>query len=166
MTDNQPNQPSLQQAEMKAVEGLDTNSIVNPGTKKQSSPTHEPPTSPQNPPEPDVGTQFDETPTTKRRGHHSGLIEQGITIYASNMEEQIAAEARGVTRKNIPWDKFYSIYLRGFVVEPQSILTVESMKEIGDGDWKEKLFLDRLDKVLSDEVRYSGCAFIYLSVFC
>jgi hypothetical protein len=82
------------------------------------------------------------------------------------MEDQIAAEARGVTRKNIPWDKFYSIYLRGFVVEPQSILTVESMKEIGDGDWLEKLFLDRLDKVLSDEVRYSGCAFIYLSVFC
>jgi hypothetical protein len=97
---------------------------------------------------------------------HSGLIGQGTTIYASDMEDQIAAEARGVARKNIPWDKFCSIYLRGFGVKAQPKLAVESMKEIGDGNWEEKLFWDRLRKVLSAEVRCSGCDFICLLVPC
>jgi len=48
------------------------------------------------------------------------------------MEDQIAAEARGVTRKNIPWDKFCSTYLHGFDVKAQPMLAVESVK----GNWQ------------------------------
>jgi hypothetical protein len=84
-------------------------------------------------------------------------------ILAENMEEQIAAEARGVTRKDIPWNKFCSTYLHGFVVKAQPTLDIEFVKEIGIGDWEEKPFWARLRKVISDEVRYSGCSFISLS---
>ena len=173
--DDQPNQPSPQQAEIEAIEALDTSSIVNPSTKKRSASTHESSNSPQKSPKmtpsarmdkdaEDVGTQFHRTPATKRLAFHSGLIKEATsTVYAANMEDQIVAEARGVTRKNIPWAKFYSTYLHGFGVEAQQMLAVESVKEIGNGDWEEKLFWDRLREVLSDEVRYSGCSFISLS---
>jgi hypothetical protein len=109
-----------------------------------------------------VKPSFHRTPATKRMASHSGLIEQGTTIYASNMQDQIAAEARGVTRKNIPWDKFCSTYLCDFSVEAPK-LAVESVKKIGDGNWEETVFWDRLHETLSDEVRYSGCAFMFLS---
>jgi hypothetical protein len=79
------------------------------------------------------------------------------------MENQIAAEARGVTRKNIPWDKFCSTYLCDFSVKPPPKLTVESMKKIGEGNWEEKSFWDRWRNVLSDEVRCSACAFMSLN---
>jgi hypothetical protein len=75
------------------------------------------------------------------------------------METQIAAEARGVTRKNIPWGAFRSIYLCDFRAEA-SKLAVNSVKNIGEGNWEEQLFWDRLRQSLSDEVRCSGCAFI------
>ena len=51
------------------------------------------------------------TPATKRMASHSSLIESERIVYATDMETQIAAEARGVTRKDIPWDTFRSIYL-------------------------------------------------------
>src|SRR4051812_41687954 len=102
------------------------------------------------------------TPSTKRMPTHSSLIKQGTTIYALNMQDQIAAEARGVTRKNIPWDKFRSTYLCDFS-GAQPKLTVESVKKIGDGNWEEAVFEVRLREALSDEVRCSGCAFMSLS---
>ena len=160
-----------------AIENLDSSSIVNPGTKKRTALTHEPSDRPQKARKrtasarvdegaEDVGTQFHRTPATKRIASLSGLMEQGTTIYAPDMEAQIAAEAHGVTRKNIPWDTFRSTYLCDFNVEAQSKLAVESVKEIGDGDWEEKLVWKRLRKVLSAKVRCSGCAFICLSVLC
>jgi hypothetical protein len=172
--DDQPNQPSPQQAEMKAIEALDASSIVNPSTKKRGASTPERSNSPQKSPKmtpsarvdkgaKDVGTQFHWTPATKRMTSHSGLIKEEGTILAENMEEQIAAEARGVTRKDIPWNKFCSTYLHGFVVKAQPTLDIELVKEIGIDDWEEKPFWVRLRKVLSDEVRYSGCSFISLS---
>ena len=105
--------------------------------------------------------QFHRTPSTKRMASHNGLMEQGTTIYAPDMEAQIAAEVRGVTRKNIPWNTFRSTYLCDFNVA-QSKLAVESVKKIGDGDWEEKPVWKRLRKVLSAKVRCSGCAFICL----
>ena len=90
-------------------------------------------------------------------------MEQGTTIYAPDMEAQIAAEARGATRKNIPWDTFRSTYLCDFSVKAQPKLTVNSVKKIGEGDWVEQQFWDRLRQSLSDEVRSSGCAFMRLS---
>jgi hypothetical protein len=142
--------------------------------KKRTASTHEPSDRPRKvhkkTPSPHVeeGAEivkpsFHKTPTTKRTASHSGLIKQGTTIYASNMEDQIAAEARRVTRKNIPWDKFRSIYLCDFSGEAQPKLAVESVKKIGDGNWEEILFWNRLSQALSDEVRCSGCSFMSLS---
>jgi hypothetical protein len=74
------------------------------------------------------------------------------------METQIAAEAYGVTRKNVSWDIFRSIFLCGFSVQAQPKLAVESVTKIGEGNWEEQLFWDRLRQSLSDEVRCSGCA--------
>ena len=111
----------------------------------------------------DVSMSLHRTPSTKRRASHASLVERENKIYATDMETQIAAEARGVTRKNIPWDKFHSTYLCDFSVEAQPQLTVDSVKKIGEGNWEEQLFWDRLRKVLSSEVRCSGCAFIRLS---
>jgi hypothetical protein len=153
--DDQPNQPSPRQAKMKAIEALDASSIVNPGTQKRSVSTYESFDSPQKSPKTtpsarvdkgaeDVSTQFHRTPATKRLASHSGLIEKETIIYAPDMEAQIAAEARGVTRKNIPWDTFRSIYLCDFSTEAQSKLTVESVKKIGDDSWFEQPFWDRL----------------------
>jgi hypothetical protein len=97
------------------------------------------------------------------KGAETGLMSQSTTtIYAPDMEAQIAAEARGVTRRNIPWDTFLSTYC-GFDVEAQSKLTAESVKDIGDGDWEENVVWKRLRKVLSVEVRYSGSLFMSLS---
>src|SRR6202034_195788 len=48
--------------------------------------------------------------------------------YAQDMETQIAAEARGVTRKNIPWDTFHSTYLCDFSIKAQSKLTQGSQQ--------------------------------------
>jgi hypothetical protein len=164
-------------AKEEAIEKLDsTSSIVNPGTKKRTASTHEPSDRPQKARKrtasarvdkgaEGVGTQFDRTLATKRMASHSDLMEQGTTIYAPDMETQIAGEACRVMRKNIPWDTFRSTYLCDFNVEAQSKLAVESVKKIGDGNWEEKLFWKRLGEVLSAKVR-SGCAFICLSVLC
>jgi hypothetical protein len=81
------------------------------------------------------------------------------------MQNQISAETRGVTRRNIPWDKFYSMYLDNFSMTTQPEL-VESVKKVGEDSWEEKLFWKRLRQSLSDEVRYLGCLFILLSVLC
>ena len=163
-------QSSPRQAEKKAIESLDTSSIVNPGTKKRSASTHEPSDRAQEThkriPSPhvegaeNVKPSFHRTPAAKCMASHTGLTEKWTIVYASDMEKQITAEARGVTGKNIPWDKFYSTYLCDFSVKARPKLAVESMKKIGEGNWEEKPFWNRLHKVLSDEV----CAFICLSV--
>src|SRR2546423_1114444 len=159
-------------AKEEAVEKLDSSNIVNTGTKKRTASTHEPSDRPQKARKrtasarvdkgaEDVGTQLHRTPSTKRMASHNSLVEQGTTIYAPDMEAQIAAEARGVT-KNIPWDTFHSTYLCDFNGEAQSKLAVESVKTIGEGDWEEKLVWKRLRKVLSAKVRCSG-SLLYVS---
>jgi hypothetical protein len=163
-------------AEKGAIESLDTSSIVNPGTKKRSASAHEPSDRAQKTrksiPSPHVeGAEnaeplFHWTPATKRIASHTSLIEKETIIYAPDMEAQITAEARGVTRKNIPWDIFRSIYLCDFSTEAQSKPTVESVKEIGNGSWFEQPLWGRLRQTLSAEVRRLWCAFICLLVLC
>jgi len=167
-------------AKEEAIEKLDSSSIVNPRTKKRIAPTHELSDRPRkarkrtpSPSSPHVGEgaenvdpSLHRTPTTKRIASYTSLSETETKILAPDMETQIAAEARGVTRKNIPWDIFHSRYLGGFSTKDEPILTVESVMEIGKGDWVEKSFWRRLCQILSDEVRCSGCAFIYLLVLC
>ena len=178
---NKPKKRSLRQAKKKAIEALDASS-----TKKRSASTHEhfgrakkarkvtssAPSVPSAPSEhmdkdvedvEDVGTQFHKTPGTKRRASHANLIEHE-TISASDMQKQIAAEASGVSRKNIPWDKFRSIYLCDFSVQAQPKLAVKSVKKIGEENWEKQLLWDRLRQLLSDKVRYSGHAFIRLLI--
>jgi hypothetical protein len=185
--DDKPSRPS-REAKRKAVEALDTSSVVNPGTKRRNASTHKHPgrakkarkTTPSSASVPsvpsapstrvdksaeDVDTQFHKTPGTKRQPSLCNLIEHE-TIYASDMQKQIAAEARGVSRKNVPWDEFCSIYLYGFNAQTQPTPAVKSVKKIGEDNWEEKLFWNRLRRSLSDEVRYSGYALIRLSIVC
>jgi hypothetical protein len=174
--DDEPKHRPSRVAKVEAVKAVNTSS-----TKKRSASTHGSAgraqkarkTAPSAPSAPsarmdegaeDVSTQFHKTPATKRQASHTNLIEHE-TIYASDMQKQIAAEARGVTRKNIPWDKFCSIYLCDFSVA-QPKLAVESVKKIGEGNWEEQLFWGRLHQSLSHGVRCLGCAFMRLSVFC
>jgi hypothetical protein len=75
-----------------------------------------------------VELSVNKTPAIKRVASHTGLTETGTIIYAQDMETQIAAEARGVTRKNIPWDTFHSTYLCDFSIKAQSKLTQGSQQ--------------------------------------
>ena len=157
-------QSSPGRAEKEAIESLDTSSIVNPGTTKRSASDHEPSDRAQKThksiPSPHVeGAEnveplFHRTPATKHMASHTSLIEKETIIYAPDMEAQITAEACGVTRKNIPWDIFCSTYLCDFSGEAQPKLTVESVKEIGHGNWEKAVFWVRLREALYDEVRY------------
>ena len=114
----------------------------------------------------DIGAIFKIISATKRSAYHSGLIEKESKIIAFNMELKIAAEARGVTGKDVPWEIFCSIYLCDFSTEAEPKLAVDSVQEIGNGDWAKGKFWKRLRKVLSGKVRCSGCALILLSIFC
>ncbi|OCK92716.1 uncharacterized protein K441DRAFT_678858 [Cenococcum geophilum 1.58] len=101
----------------------------------------------------DVSALLNKTPATKRMHSHSGMIEREHIIYATDTETQIAAEARGVMRKNIPLNTFRSIYLCDFKnTGARPKLDVKPVKKIGKGNWEETLFGDRLCQVLSDEV--------------
>jgi hypothetical protein len=167
--DDKPKARPSRAAKRAAINLIDTSS-----TKKRKTAPSAPsaPSTPSAPSAPsahvdkgakDVGTQFHKTPGTKRSASHASLIEYE-TIYASDMQKQIAAEARGVSRKDISWDKFCSIYLCDFSVPAQPKLTIKSVKKIGKDNWEESLFWDRLRQSLSDEVRYLGHAFIRLLI--
>jgi hypothetical protein len=172
--DNNPELCPRMKAQEKAIKLINIGNIVNPGTKKRKALTYGRSDRAKKPrkwtasPQVDEGAQndrplFQKTPTTKRMPSHSSMIKQETIAYAPDMETQIVAEARGVTRKSIPCDTFRSLYLGDFV-KAQSKLTVDSVKKIGEGDWDEALFWNRLRQSLSNEVRSSRCASIRLSV--
>src|SRR5947209_20142140 len=143
--DDKPEQLPARKAKLTAIQQLDTS-----GYKKRSASTHErsgsekkarktispAPSTRVDKDAEDVGTQFHKTPGTIRKASDSNLSERE-SILASDMENQIAAEARRVSRKNVPWDQFCSIYLCDFSVQAQPKL-VKSVKKIGDGDWDEQ----------------------------
>jgi hypothetical protein len=77
------------------------------------------------------------------------------TILAPQFEHHLAAQARGVTRKHVPVDKFESLYLLGFaeLQEKTAILSLKSIQGIGSQTtWGEKKFFNRLKGVLSAKV--------------
>jgi hypothetical protein len=75
--------------------------------------------------------------------YYSSLTQHGQNIYADDMEAQIAAEARGVTRKDVPLDA-------------QPGLDIDSVQKIGIGNWEEGEFWDRLHKTLHGKVCCPG----------
>jgi hypothetical protein len=160
--DDKSNDPPSREANEEPIEATGTSSIVNPSTRKRSASTPAPSDRPPKAHEriasqslvdgaENVSPLFRMTPSTKRLAAYASLRERETIIYAADMESQIAAEARGVTRKNVPWNTFRSIYLRGFGVKDRPKLT-ESVKKVGEGNWEESLFFDRLSKSLSNEV--------------
>jgi hypothetical protein len=173
--DDKTSDRAFQAAKREAAKQIDTSSTKKRKTAKtapsvpsaRSARSARPP--PSTPPPPsacvdkDAGTQPHETSSTKRLASHAGLITE-TKILASDMVNQIAAETRGVSRKNIPWDKFRSMYLCDLDVKTktQAKLTLNSVKKIGQANWGEQLFWNRLRQSLSDEVRYPGYAFIRL----
>jgi hypothetical protein len=80
------------------------------------------------------------------------------------MDTQIVAEARGVSRKKIPLETFRSIYLWDFQAQALPELNIDSVKNIGKGDWVESQLSGRLRQALSKKVRCPLCAFICNSV--
>jgi hypothetical protein len=103
----------------------------------------------------DVGASI-QTPAVKRISYYSSLTQHGQTIYVDDMEAQIAAEARGVTRKDVPLGTFRSIYLWDFKeADAQPGLDINSVQKIGD-DWEEGKFFDGLHKTLHGKVCCPG----------
>ena len=159
--DDEPKQRPRRQAYQDATKVI--SSIVKHGTKRSSASTHVPSgpakkartTRTTTPPvNANINPTLRRTPNTKRSATHASLIEQGPIIYASEMETQIVAEARGVTRKNIPLETFRLTYLSDFNAKAGQKLTVESVKKVGEGDWEEEHFYDRLCQSLSKNVRF------------
>jgi hypothetical protein len=163
--DNDEPKPQPRKAKKKAIEALGTSGFVKPGNRKRSALTPEPSGRAKKAHKTTSSQHVQETPSTKRMAYHNGLTES-VIIYAPDMEAQITAEARGVTRKNVPLEAFDSTYLCGFSTKARPNLTVKSVMDMGKGSWEEKQFWGRLRKTLSIKVRCSGCAFIYLSVLC
>ena len=58
----------------------------------------------------------------------------------------------------------YQQYLYDVSAEARPDLTINSVKKIGEGDWEERSFWDRLREVLSDEVCLQGPPFMRLLV--
>lgn len=103
----------------------------------------------------DVGASI-QTPAVKRISYYASLTQHGQTIYADGMEAQIAAEARGVTRKDVPLDAFRSIYLSDFEgADALPGLDINSVRKIGT-DWEEGKFFDQLHKTLHNKVCCPG----------
>src|SRR3954453_3425493 len=105
LMDDKPEHSPSRKAKENTLNAINTSS-----TKKRSASPHGRADRPQKARR-TTPTQYHTPPATRRRASHNNLIEPESIIYAVDMEKQIAAEARGVTRKNIPWDKFCSTYL-------------------------------------------------------
>ena len=156
---------AVKETAIKAIGG-----IFKPGTKRQSAPTDghsgraqkTRKLDPYRTPSPPIGEGANQIkPVTKRSASHSSLLKSQIS-YRVDMDRQISAEARGVTRKNIPWKQFRSIYLCNFSITTRPKLTINSVKQIGQGDWEESVLWDRLSSVLHKEVCCSS-ALSYVS---
>ena len=157
-----PKQRPIRAVKEAAIKAID--SIFKPGTKRRSAPTDEPSgraqktrkLDPYRTPSTPIGAGADQiSPVSRCSASHSSLTKSRI-IYRAKMERQIFVEACGVTRKNIPWDQFGSIYLCNFSVTAQPELTIDSVKQIGKGSWEEPVFRGRLSRVLHNKVCCSG----------
>jgi hypothetical protein len=148
----------------------EVNNINNTGTKRPREPSAGPtqkarkrrayhtPTPPPSQGAKDTNAPNKTTPSMKRMPNHSGLIASDDVIYVGDIELQILAEARGVTRKNIPCDVFYSTYLSHFErTDRRPKLDINTIGRVGEGDWEQKLFFRRLCQALPSKVCSGRC---------
>ncbi|KIW99755.1 uncharacterized protein Z518_10683 [Rhinocladiella mackenziei CBS 650.93] len=101
----------------------------------------------------DTCSQYKPTPTHKRMPNHSGLVEEEDIVYVDEIEHRILTEARGNTRKNIPYDTFRSTFLSRFKHKnkrPQ--LNIQDIKNVGNDNWEQSSFFLRLQKALPKKV--------------
>ncbi|KIX09839.1 uncharacterized protein Z518_00920 [Rhinocladiella mackenziei CBS 650.93] len=107
--------------------------------KRDHTPSH-------TPSQDDDTSQYKPTPTHKRMPSHSGLVEEEDI---DEIEHRILAEARGITRKNIPYDTFRSTFLSRFKhKDKRPQLNIQDIKDIGTGEWEQNLFFQRMQKAL------------------
>ncbi|KIX02803.1 uncharacterized protein Z518_08746 [Rhinocladiella mackenziei CBS 650.93] len=159
--DDKPKHRRPRAAKGKVIDSIDTGNVVNSGTKRRRASAHEPSSTakkarkrkplPRGKDAENVSPSFYRTPSSQRMVSHASVVNQGSVAYATDVEAQIAAEARGVTRKDIPWDTFRSTYLSDFGAKPQQELAVNSVRKVGEGSWEKQLFWSRLRQLLSDE---------------
>src|SRR4051794_6477778 len=139
----------------------EVNNIYKTGTKRPREPSTGPTqkarkrradrTPPPGPEDPNV--PFKKTPSKPRMPSHSGVIENDGVVYVGDIEQQILAEARGVTRKDIPYDVFHSTYLSHFEhPERRPKLDIDAIKRVGTGDWEQKSFFRRLCQALPSKI--------------
>jgi hypothetical protein len=139
----------------------EVNNIYKTGTKRPREPSTDPTqkarkrradrTPPPGPEDPNA--PFKKTPSKPRMPGHSGVIENDGVVYVGDIEQQILAEARGVTRKDIPCDVFHSTYLSHFEhPERRPKLDIDAIKRVGTGDWEQKSFFRRLCQALPSKV--------------
>jgi len=104
------------------------------------------------------------TPTTKRAANHSSLVEKDDVVYVDDIEERILAESRGVTRKDIPCDVFYSTYLSSFEHSGQRAqIDRNAIVRVGIGSWEQNSFFQRLQQALPNEVCSGRCPGLLLT---
>src|ERR1700730_12172673 len=127
--DNDEPKPQPRKAKKKAIEALGTSGFVKPGNRKRSALTPEPSGRAKKAHKTTSSQHVQGTPSTKRMTSHNSLTES-VIIYAPDMEAQITAEARGVTRKNVPLETFDSTYLCGFSTKARPNLTVKSVMDM------------------------------------
>src|SRR5277367_2673287 len=95
--------------------------VKNPAIKRPSTSTEQKSTkrrrthrSPTPPPAEDTNSTTQKPPAIIRMRSHASVIESGDVVLVDDIEQRILAEARGVTRKNIPCGVFNSTYLSHF----------------------------------------------------
>ncbi|KIX02134.1 uncharacterized protein Z518_08073 [Rhinocladiella mackenziei CBS 650.93] len=91
----------------------------------------------------------------KRKRDHtpSQPPSQEDIVYVDEIEHRILAEARGITRKNIPYDTFRSTFLSRFKhKDKRPQLNIQDIKNVGVGKWEQNSFFQRLQQALPKKV--------------
>ncbi|KIX08775.1 uncharacterized protein Z518_03432 [Rhinocladiella mackenziei CBS 650.93] len=84
---------------------------------------------------------------------HVQLVEEEDIVYVDEIEHRILAEARGIARKNIPYDTFRSTFLSRFKhKDKRPQLNIQDIKDIGDGKWEQNSLFQRLQQALPKNV--------------
>ncbi|KIX01031.1 uncharacterized protein Z518_10097 [Rhinocladiella mackenziei CBS 650.93] len=97
----------------------------------------------------DSSVQYILTPNHKHMLYYSGMIQKDNVIHVDEIDLETLVNARGITRKNIPYDIFRSTFLGPFKhKDERPRLKIKAIKNVGIGDWEQTSFFQRLQKAL------------------